>query len=130
MSYQFKSFDLNIKPRKSKISLDITVSLCAYLFPFLYQALFSKGVSNEDAEKAVKLVFNDAEASGDQESKFGMSKHSMDHLVVQASKQWLRSHDASIEIRKSRIIRWLQYRGFGWDIIGAVVKTLEAKYPP
>lgn len=112
---------------------DFHRSTCFFFFNgfyFFYQTLFSKGISNEDAQKAVKLVFNESEATGDQESKFGMSKQSMDHLFVQASKQWQRSCDAPIETRKSRIIRWLQYRGFSWDVIGAMLKKLQAAYPP
>lgn len=91
------------------------------------QALFRKGVSNADAEKAVKLVFEDGECTG-QELKLGLSKLSMDHLFVQASKQWLRGQDAPEETRKSRIIRWLQYRGFNWGVISFILKKLESQY--
>ncbi|BBH04430.1 hypothetical protein Prudu_015571 [Prunus dulcis] len=52
------------------------------------KALFSKGVSKLDAENAIKL----------------------------ASKQWLRGQEVPKETRKSRIVRWLQYRGFNWDV--------------
>ncbi|TXG68031.1 hypothetical protein EZV62_009306 [Acer yangbiense] len=86
------------------------------------QALFNKGIQNTDAEKAVKLVFKDAESDDDQESKLGMSKLSMDHLFVQASKQWLRSQDAPKETRKIRIVRWLQYRGFNWGVTNFILK--------
>ncbi|KAJ0044420.1 hypothetical protein Pint_03725 [Pistacia integerrima] len=93
------------------------------------QALFNKGISGTDADKAVKLVFQDAESDGEQESKLGMSKHSMDQLFVQAKKQWLRSQDAPKETRKTRIIRWLQYRGFNWGISSFILKKLESHYP-
>ncbi|CAK9145067.1 unnamed protein product [Ilex paraguariensis] len=93
------------------------------------QALFKKGVSRVDAEKAIKLVFEDGEAE-DQESRLRMSKLSMEHLFVQALKQWQRGCDVPKETRKSRIIRWLQYRGFDWSIIGLVLKKLESEYPP
>ncbi|KAK3200077.1 hypothetical protein Dsin_023492 [Dipteronia sinensis] len=93
------------------------------------QALFNKGIQNTDAEKAVKLVFKDAESDDDQESKLGMSKLSMDHLFVQASKQWLRSQDAPKETRKVRIVRWLQYRGFNWGVTNFILKRLESQYP-
>ncbi|KAK0602820.1 hypothetical protein LWI29_037287 [Acer saccharum] len=93
------------------------------------QALFNKGIQNTDAEKAVKLVFKDAESDDDQESKLGMSKLSMDHLFVQASKQWLRSQDAPKETRKIRIVRWLQYRGFNWGVTNSILKRLESQYP-
>ena len=92
-----------------------------------------KGVSEVDAEKAIKLVFEDGDSGGDQESmdlRLGFSKLSMDHLYVQASKQWLRSRDATTETRKTRLIRWLQYRGFNWGVISFVVKKLESEYPP
>lgn len=100
------------------------------------QALFTKGVSEVDAEKAIKLVFEDretdedGESDEDQESIHGMSKLSMDHLFVQASKQWLRGREVPKETRKSRIVRWLQYRGFNWGVISFVLKKLESQHPP
>lgn len=93
------------------------------------QALFKKGVSEADAEKAVKLVFKDDGSGGDQESRHGLSNLAMDHLFVQASKQWLRGHDVPRETRKSRIIRWLQYRGFTWAVVSFILKKLESQYP-
>ncbi|PON32984.1 Regulatory protein [Parasponia andersonii] len=94
------------------------------------QALFRKGVSKHDTEKAVQLVFEGGESDGYQESIHGLSKLSMDRLFVQASKQWLRSRDVSKETRKTRIIRWLQYRGFSWDVISSIVKKLESSDRP
>ncbi|KAM7499034.1 hypothetical protein LguiA_023448 [Lonicera macranthoides] len=95
------------------------------------QALFEKGVSKVDAEKAIQLVFEDRESGEDQESsRLGMSKHSIDHLIVQASKQWLRGRDGPPDKQKSRIIRWLQYRGFNWGVISFVLKKLESEYSP
>ncbi|XP_062168653.1 uncharacterized protein LOC133874810 [Alnus glutinosa] len=93
------------------------------------QALLMKGVREVDAEKAVKLVFEDGK-SGDQHSSVGLSKLSMDHLFVQASKQWLRGRDVPKETRKSRIVRWLQYRGFNWGVVSIILKKLESQYPP
>ena len=91
------------------------------------QALFSKGVSEVDVEKAIQLVFHEGEKSdGFQRSSHGLSKLSMDRLFIQASKQWLRSVNMPKETRKARIIRWLQYRGFNWDVIGSIVKKLES----
>lgn len=95
----------------------------------LDQALFKKGVSEADAEKAVKLVFKDDGSGGDQESRHGLSNLGMDHLFVQASKQWLRGQDVPRETRKSRIIRWLQYRGFTWAVVSFILKKLESQYP-
>ncbi|XP_015880791.3 uncharacterized protein LOC107416775 isoform X1 [Ziziphus jujuba] len=94
------------------------------------QALYQKGVSEVEAEKAIKLVFQDEECGEDGKSSHGLSKLSMDHLFVQASKQWLRGQDAPKETRKSRIIRWLQYRGFHWEVISSIVKKLESEFPP
>lgn len=94
------------------------------------QALLSKGVSKLDAENAIKLVFEEGESDNDQKLVHGLSKLSMDNLLVQASKQWLRGQEVPKETRKSRIVRWLQYRGFSWDVIGFVLKKLESQYPP
>ncbi|KAL0353474.1 UNVERIFIED_CONTAM: Kinesin-like protein KIN-14F [Sesamum angustifolium] len=93
------------------------------------KALFKKGVSEVDAEKAIKLVFENGEGGGDQESGIAMSKDSIDQLYVQALKQWHRSHGAPQETRKSRIVRWLQYRGFNWCVIKYVLKKLESDSP-
>ena len=95
------------------------------------QALVKKGISEADAGNALKLVFENqvGDSNDDQESTLGLSKLSMDHLLIQASKQWLRGQDVSKETRKSRIVRWLQYRGFNWGVIGSIVKKLESQYP-
>lgn len=91
------------------------------------KALFSKGVSEADTNKALKLVFEDGD-SDEQESKVGLSKISMDQLLIQASKQWLRGQDVPKDTRKSRLIRWLQYRGFNWDVVNFVLKKLESQH--
>ncbi|MCI12136.1 regulatory protein recX-like, partial [Trifolium medium] len=89
-------------------------------------ALFMKGVSQADAEKAVEVVFKDNnDCVGDEKSIVGLSKQSMDHLYVQASKQWSRGQNVPLETRKSRIIRWLQYRGFDWNVISIILKKLD-----
>lgn len=93
------------------------------------QALFKKGISEADAEMAIKLVFENSEGDEDQDSGIAMSKLSIDQLYVQASKQWQRSHGAPQETRKSRIVRWLQYRGFNWSVIKYVLKKLESGSP-
>lgn len=91
------------------------------------KALSNKGVSEADTDKALKLVFEDGD-SDEQESKVGMSKISMDQLLIQASKQWLRGQDVPKDTRKSRLIRWLQYRGFNWDVVNFVLKKLESQH--
>lgn len=91
------------------------------------QALSNKGVSEADTDKALKLVFEDGD-SDEQESKVGMSKISMNQLLIQASKQWLRGQDVPKDTRKSRLIRWLQYRGFNWDVVNFVLKKLESQH--
>ncbi|XP_043689051.1 uncharacterized protein LOC122640025 [Telopea speciosissima] len=94
------------------------------------QALHIKGVDREDSEKAMKVTFEHVDSGSDQELRFGMSDSSLERLFVQASKQWLRGGDVPHETRKSRIIRWLQYRGFDWSVTIYIVKKLETQYPP
>lgn len=89
------------------------------------QALFKKGVSQADADKAVEVVFNDNDCAEDQNSVIGLSKHSIDHLCAQASKQWFRGQNVPNETRKARIVRWLQYRGFDWNVINFILKKLD-----
>lgn len=97
----------------------------------LFQALAKKGVNDFDAQKAIKLVLEDGEPDdNDQVSRLGLSKPSMDHLFAQASKQWVRAKDLSSEKQKSRIIAWLQYRGFNWGIISFILKKLQSEHPP
>ncbi|CAI9755012.1 unnamed protein product [Fraxinus pennsylvanica] len=93
------------------------------------QALLKKGVNEIVAQKAIKLVFEGGESGRDQDSRIGMSQASIDRLFDQASKQWLRSRDVPLETRKSRIVRWLQYRGFSWNVVAFVLKKLESEYP-
>ena len=88
-----------------------------------------KGVSETDVEKAVKLVFKDGE-DGEQNSNTKLSSSSMEQLYMQASKQWQRSQNAASETRKARVIRWLQYRGFDWGVVGIILKKLESGHPP
>jgi SOS response regulatory protein OraA/RecX len=57
-----------------------------------------------------------------------MSDSSMDHLFIQASKQWLRGHDLSTESRKARVVRWLQYRGFNWGVIAVILQRLQSQF--
>ncbi|XP_050903565.1 uncharacterized protein LOC127117551 isoform X1 [Lathyrus oleraceus] len=90
------------------------------------QALFKKGVSQPDAENAVEVVFKDKNDGAEEEkSIINLSKKSMDHLYVQASKQWFKGENVPKETRKSRIIRWLQYRGFDWNVISIIVNKLD-----
>ncbi|KAL6513954.1 hypothetical protein OROHE_019410 [Orobanche hederae] len=91
-------------------------------------ALSKKGISEVDVQKAIKLVF-ESEEGGDHDSGIAMSKLSTDQLYVQASKQWQRSRGAPQDTRKSRIVRWLQYRGFNWSVTSYVLKKLEMENP-
>ncbi|XP_075090652.1 uncharacterized protein LOC107766517 [Nicotiana tabacum] len=96
------------------------------------QALIKKGVSEADAEKAVKLVFKNDEAVEEEDSGQSvvtMSRPSLDQLFVQASKQWLKGQGVPREKRKARIVRWLQYRGFDWSVVSFILKKLESSYP-
>ncbi|KAJ0242416.1 Regulatory protein RecX family protein [Hirschfeldia incana] len=90
------------------------------------QALFKKGVSNEDSDAAIKLVFEKDHQCKETEPSNGMSKEAMDQLYVQASKRWLQGRDLPIENRKARVIRWLQYRGFNWGVVSQLIKRLES----
>eukprot|EP01018_Ginkgo_biloba_P033697 Gb_36668 [translate_table: standard] len=92
------------------------------------QALMQKGVSGADAERALQHVFTDGDEI-DEGNRWGMSKSAKEHLLVQATKQWLRGGKASLDTRKTRMVRWLQYRGFNWDIISAVLKDLQSNFP-
>nr|DAD23827.1 TPA_asm: hypothetical protein HUJ06_025290 [Nelumbo nucifera] len=94
------------------------------------QALLQKGVNETDAEKAMKLVFEQDDSGSSQELNLGMSKSLLESLFTKASKQWLQGRDVPHETRKSRIIRWLQYRGFNWAVTSYIVKRLESKHPP
>ncbi|XP_019701334.1 uncharacterized protein [Elaeis guineensis] len=94
------------------------------------QALLKKGISEVEADKATKQVFEDDDSSGGSHNmRHGMSKTSMDRLFLLASKQWLRGQSTSLENRKARIIRWLQYRGFSWGVTSTILKRLESQYP-
>ncbi|KAF5781316.1 putative regulatory protein RecX [Helianthus annuus] len=95
------------------------------------QALVKKGVNDVDAQKAIKLVLEDGEpVDDDQVSRFGLSKSSFDHLFAQASKQWIRAKDLPSERQKSRIVAWLQYRGFNWGVINFILKRLQSEHLP
>uniref|UniRef100_A0A1D1YBJ6 Regulatory protein RecX n=1 Tax=Anthurium amnicola TaxID=1678845 RepID=A0A1D1YBJ6_9ARAE len=95
------------------------------------KALLQKGVNEADIDKATNLVFKDGNmCTGQRDTYFGMSKISMDRLFAQASKQWLRGQNTSLVNRRSRMVRWLQYRGFDWGITNFILKKLESKYPP
>ncbi|CAL0307341.1 unnamed protein product [Lupinus luteus] len=90
------------------------------------QALFKKGVSKADADSAVEVVFKDNnDCAEEQNSVIGLSKHSIDHLYAQATKQWFRGQNVPKETRKARIVRWLQYRGFDWNVTSFILKKLE-----
>ncbi|KAE9614724.1 putative regulatory protein RecX [Lupinus albus] len=90
------------------------------------QALFKKGVSKGDADNAVDVVFKDNdECAEEHNSVIGLSKHSIDHLYAQATKQWFRGQNVPKETRKARIVRWLQYRGFDWKVTSFILKKLE-----
>ncbi|XP_010465150.1 PREDICTED: uncharacterized protein LOC104745568 isoform X2 [Camelina sativa] len=93
------------------------------------QALFKKGISNEDSETAIKMVFEKGQCKEGEEAeepKHGLSKEAVDQLYVQASKRWLQGRDLPIENRKARVIRWLQYRGFNWGVVAQLLNRLES----
>lgn len=94
-------------------------------------ALAPKGISGAHIERALRHVFLDDDENDemDKEKKWGMSKSAKAHLIAQATKQWLRGGNASLETRKARIVNWLQYRGFNWDVISPILRQLQSQYP-
>jgi len=93
------------------------------------QALRQKGVPEAEVDQATRRVFQDGHGHG-KEATYGISEASMDHLFAQASKQWQRGQNLTLENRRGRIVRWLQYRGFNWAVTNAIVRKLEAQHPP
>lgn len=93
------------------------------------QALHQKGVPEAEVDQATRRVFQDGDDYG-KEATFGMSEASMDRLFAQASKQWQRGQSLTLESRRARMVRWLQYRGFNWAVTNAVIRKLEAQHPP
>nr|CAB3488609.1 unnamed protein product [Digitaria exilis] len=91
-------------------------------------ALRQKGVPEAEVDQATKRVFQDGHGYG-KEATYGISEASMDHLFAQASKQWQRGQNLTLENRRARIVRWLQYRGFNWSVTNAIVKKVEAQHP-
>ncbi|XP_072969038.1 uncharacterized protein [Typha angustifolia] len=96
------------------------------------QALIQKGVTEAEADKATRKVFEDDDNNNgsDNYTEHGMSQTSFDRLFLQTSKQWLRGQGLSIENRKIRVVRWLQYRGFNWRVTNIILRRLESQYPP
>lgn len=97
------------------------------------QELRQRGVSPEDIEAAIQMVFttsdeflNQDDDSEDNEGRWGMTKRTSDHLMEKARLQWGRGDSISPEARKRRMIGWLQRRGFNWSITTEVLKSLEA----
>ncbi|XP_021319646.1 uncharacterized protein LOC8082572 isoform X2 [Sorghum bicolor] len=93
------------------------------------QALRQKGVPEAEVDQATRRVFQDGHGHG-KEATFGISEASMDHLFAQASKQWQRGQSLTLENRRARIVRWLQYRGFNWAVTNSIIRRLEAQHPP
>ncbi|WOL19202.1 hypothetical protein Cni_G27998 [Canna indica] len=93
-------------------------------------ALFQKGVSKVIADKVTKDVFEEDDTSGDSHKIHGMSKPAFERLYLQANKQWLRGQNTTLENRKARIMRWLQYRGFSWGVTNIILRKLESDHPP
>lgn len=94
----------------------------------LNQELLRKGISRVDVDKAVRQVFeSDVDCTTDMGSRLVLSRDALDRLFVQALKQWHRSQGVTPETRKSRILRWLQYRGFNWGVTSLILKRLESQ---
>ncbi|KAH9318488.1 hypothetical protein KI387_020257, partial [Taxus chinensis] len=91
-------------------------------------ALMKRGVSRADAERALRHIFNDTDET-DEDKRWGMSDSAREHLMAQATKKWLQGGNVSFQTRKTRMVWWLQYRGFNWDAINLVLKELQTNYP-
>nr|AEV41053.1 putative regulatory protein RecX family protein [Oryza minuta] len=91
------------------------------------QALRQKGVQDAEVDQATRRVFQDGHSN---QTMYGISEDSMDHLFEQAAKQWQRGQSLPLENRRARVVRWLQYRGFNWAVTNAIVRKLEAQQPP
>ncbi|GKB04745.1 regulatory protein RecX [Tanacetum coccineum] len=94
------------------------------------KACVKKGVNDSSAPIAIKSVLEGGESGGHQISRLGFSNASVDHLVTQASKQWLNAKDLPSEKQKSRIITWLRYHGFIPGTISVILKKLQSELPP
>ncbi|KAK3143428.1 hypothetical protein QOZ80_4AG0300180 [Eleusine coracana subsp. coracana] len=90
------------------------------------QALRQKGVPEAEVDQATRTVFQDGHSN---KTAYGISEASMNHLFAQASKQWQRGQSLTLENRRARVVRWLQYRGFNWAVTNAILRKLEAKHP-
>lgn len=96
--------------------------------------LKQRGISDEIIKAAINRVFCEEEEVAEMEqdedavrraSVLKLSKAAMDHLLVQATKQWKRGRDASVHTKTRRMVCWLQYRGFNYGVIKHVLKHLQ-----
>lgn len=53
-----------------------------------------------------------------------ITQSAMEYLYLQASKQWSRERNISLERRKVNMIRWLRDRSFSSRVTGAILKRL------
>ncbi|KAG6536406.1 hypothetical protein ZIOFF_001460 [Zingiber officinale] len=87
--------------------------------------LVQKGVSEMEVDTATRQVFQEDD-SGDKSrsTQHGISEPAFKRLYVKATKQWLQGQSSSLENRKARIVRWLQYRGFSWGVTNIILRKL------
>ncbi|XP_042440100.1 regulatory protein RecX-like isoform X1 [Zingiber officinale] len=92
--------------------------------------LVQKGVSEMEVDTATRQVFQEDD-SGDKSrsTQHGISEPAFKRLYVKATKQWLQGQSSSLENRKARIVRWLQYRGFSWGVTNIILRKLLSEYP-
>ncbi|KAH7445812.1 hypothetical protein KP509_01G025200 [Ceratopteris richardii] len=93
--------------------------------------LKQRGVSEEIINAAIENVFSgkdlDIEQDWSYRSRLKISKSAMDHLLAQTVKQWNRGRNVTIEAKTRRIVSWLQYRGYSYDIVKYVLMHLKTK---
>jgi SOS response regulatory protein OraA/RecX len=91
--------------------------------------LLRRGISQETVEAALVKLFktnDDAEDQEDDLGTWGMTKKASEHLIAQARRRWQQG-DAKIEVKRRRMVGWLQRRGFPWSIIPDVLRIIESE---
>ena len=97
------------------------------------QELRQRGVCAAEIETALENVFTSTDALHENENaeddggRWGMTKEASKHLWEKAKLQWERGGNISAEVRKRRMVGWLQRRGFNWSITSQILNSLESQ---
>ncbi|CAM6093213.1 unnamed protein product [Calypogeia fissa] len=93
--------------------------------------LLRRGIRTETVAAALVKLFqtSDAVESNEEEEedlgKWGMTTEAAEHLIAQAGRRWCKG-DVK-EVKRRRMIGWLQRRGFQWSIILDILKAIESE---